>query len=289
MKTLNLKDGACLKYVDSGTGRSLVFLHGWGMQSLFFKEQVAGLSPRFRVVVPDLRGHGRSSRLRQGQGLSTLVDDVAELLVGLDLTQVIVIGWSMGAMVSWGLAQHEQSDRLSALVSIDMVPKILNDESWPFGLHAGPDASVFSGVVDRMLSDWPRFTRIFVPRIFARGRDSERKALVDWMVHETEQNHAQSMAQLWMSISDQDFRNDIANLQLPTLVTYGALSQLYRAEASEWITNNAPNASRFRFADSGHAPHLEETRLFNEAIESFARQTGTGSADEATNGTNERI
>jgi pimeloyl-ACP methyl ester carboxylesterase len=287
VKTLNLKDGACLKYEDQGTGRPLVFLHGWGMQSAFFKDQVAGLSPRFRVVVPDLRGHGQSSHLSQGQGLSTLVDDVAELLVDLDLTGGIVVGWSMGAMVAWGLAQRTESNRLSALVSIDMVPRILNDESWTFGLHSGADASVFTGVVDRMLTDWSRFTKIFVPRIFARGRETERRALVDWMVHETNQNHAQSMAQLWMSIGDQDFRHDIAKLQLPTLVTCGALSQLYQPEASEWIASHAPNATKVVFSNSGHAPHLEEPNLFNKTIESFARQTASGAPDELNIGKSE--
>lgn len=282
MKTLTLKDGAYLKYEDQGSGRPLIFLHGWGMQSAFFKEQVAGLSPRFRVVVPDLRGHGQSSRLRQGQGISTLADDVVELLVGLDLAQAIVIGWSMGAMVCWSLAKREEATRLSALVSIDMVPRILNDESWTFGLRSGSDASVFSGVIDRMLTDWPRFTRIFVPRIFARGRESARQALVDWMVNETEQNHPQSMAQLWMSIGDQDYRRDLAKQQLPALVTYGALSQLYQPLASKWVADTMPNATRVKFADSGHAPHLEEPELFNRKIESFAAQTGF----EATNESN---
>ena len=140
-------------------------------------------------------------------------------------------------------------------------------------VNRGRDASVFSGTVSRMLADWPRFTRIFVPRIFAHGGAEQQQALVDWMVTETEKNHPQSMAQLWMSIGEQDFRNDLANLQLPTLITYGARSQLYRAEASEWITNNIPNATGVGFADSGHAPHLEEPDLFNKEIESFARQT----------------
>lgn len=282
MKNLILKDGGLLKYEDQGSGRAILLLHGWGMQSEFFKEQIARLSPRFRVVVPDLRGHGQSSELQDGQGLSTLVDDVAELLVDLDLSQVIVIGWSMGAMISWSLLQRTEAARVSALVSIDMVPKLLNDPSWSFGLREGSNASVFSGVVSRMTADWPRFTKIFVPRIFARDRAVERKALVDWMVHETEHNHSQSMAQLWMSMADQDLRNDLANISLPTLVIYGELSQLYRSEASEWVADNMPNATRVGFANSGHAPHLEEPDLFNKEIESFARQTEISQPNESS-------
>ena len=273
MNILDLKDGGHLAYEDEGAGRPIVFLHGWGMQSTYFKAQIAALSPRFRVVVPDLRGHGQSSRLRQGQGLSTLVNDVAELLVSLDLTQALVVGWSMGAMVTWGLLQHKEAARVSAIVSIDMVPRILNDEAWTFGLREGSDANVFSGVVKRMLADWPRFTRIFVPRIFAHESAAQKQALVDWMVTETESNHPPSMAQLWMSIGDQDFRKDLVNLQLPTLIIFGRRSQLYRPEASEWLAENIANATRVEFANSGHAPHLEEPDLFNREIESFARQT----------------
>lgn len=273
MNILDLKDGGHLAYEDEGAGRPIVFLHGWGMQSTYFKAQIAALSPRFRVVVPDLRGHGQSSRLRQGQGLSTLVNDVAELLVSLDLTQALVVGWSMGAMVTWGLLQHKEAARVSAIVSIDMVPRILNDEAWTFGLREGSDANVFSGVVKRMLADWPRFTRVFVPRIFAHESAAQKQALVDWMVTETESNHPPSMAQLWMSIGDQDFRKDLVNLQLPTLIIFGRRSQLYRPEASEWLAENIANATRVGFANSGHAPHLEEPDLFNREIESFARQT----------------
>lgn len=273
MNILELKDGGHLAYEDEGAGRPIVFLHGWGMQSTYFKAQIAALSPQFRVVVPDLRGHGQSSHLEDGQGLPTLVDDVAELLVHLDLSQALVVGWSMGAMVTWGLLQHKESARVSALVSIDMVPRILNDEAWTFGLRVGSDASVFSGVVKRMLADWPRFTRIFVPRIFAHESGAQQQALVDWMVAETEDNHPPSMAQLWMSIGDQDFRKDLVNLQLPTLIIFGRRSQLYRPEASEWLADNIANATRVGFANSGHAPHLEEPDLFNREIESFARQT----------------
>ena len=273
MKILNLEDGGYLKYEDEGSGRPMVLLHGWGMRSTFFKQQIAAFSPRFRVVVPDLRGHGQSSQLEEGHGLSTLVDDVAELLARLDLSQAIVVGWSMGAMISWALVRRKEARRISALVSIDMVPRILNDESWTFGLREGRDASVFSGAIDRMLADWPGFTRFFVPRIFAGGRASERQALVDWIVEETENNHPESMARLWKSIGNQDFRNDLARQRLPALVTYGMLSQLYPPEASEWVARNMPNARRVGFTNSGHAPHLEEPELFNREIETFAEQT----------------
>lgn len=89
MTLLNLKDGGHLKYEDAGSGPPIVLLHGWGMCGEFFGKQVADLSSRFRIVVPDFRGHGDSSHLVDGQDLPTLVADVTELIVSLDLSQAI--------------------------------------------------------------------------------------------------------------------------------------------------------------------------------------------------------
>ena len=273
MKILNLADGGLLKYESEGSGRPIVLLHGWGMRGEFFRQQIAAWSPRFRVVVPDLRGHGESSHLRDGQGLPTLVDDVAELLASLDLSQTLLVGWSMGAMVAWGVMQTNEASRISGLATIDMVPRLLNNENWQYGLRRGRDAKVFSRVIDSMLSDWTGFTRIFVPRIFAGGKAAERKQMIDQMVKIVEQNHPESMARLWESMAEQDFRKQLAHISVPALVTYGKLSQLYSEEASEWLADKIPNARSVGFADSGHAPHLEEPDLFNREIETFALQT----------------
>ncbi len=270
MKILNLADGGLLKYESEGSGRPIVLLHGWGMRGEFFRQQIAAWSPRFRVVVPDLRGHGESSRLKDGQGLPTLVDDVAELLVSLDLSGSLLVGWSMGAMVAWGVMQRKEAARVSGLVTIDMVPRLLNDENWKFGLREGKDASVFSAVTARMIADWPGFTRIFVPRIFASGQREKCTALTDRIINETEKNDPESMARLWLSMADQDFRGNLSQINTPTLVIHGARSQLYSEEASNWVVSHMPNARLVNFANSGHAPHLEESELFNQAIAKFA-------------------
>ncbi len=282
MSILDLRDGGHLKYQDKGSGRPIVLLHGWGMRGEFFKYQIAALASRFRILVPDLRGHGNSSHLDDGQGFSTLVDDVAELIASLELSGTMLVGWSMGAMVSWGLMQRKEASHVSSLVTIDMVPRLLNDNNWTYGLRDGNDATVFSGVVARMLADWSGFTRVFVPRIVARGMEAKRQILVDWMIRETENNHPESMARLWQSMASQDFQNSLASIRVPSLVTYGAHSQLYRAQASEWVADQLPDASLLGFSDSGHAPHLEEPDLFNRAIEKFANQTGVAPSGRST-------
>lgn len=244
------------------------------MRGKYFREQVAGLSPRYRCIVPDLRAHGESGPLQPGQGITALAEDIAELMAHLDIANVTLVGWSMGAMVCWSLMQLGAANRVSGIVSIDMVPKILSDSQWPFGLRKG-DKSVFAHAVARMTTDWPAFTRNFVPRIFARGSDAQSKNIVAEMVADAEKNDPESMARLWMSLAEQDFREQLGGLEKPCLVTYGRQSKLYREEASLWLAAKLPDARAVAFSKSGHAPHLEEPDKFNSEIMAFVGQSGS--------------
>ena len=83
-------------------------------------------------------------------------------------------------------------------------------------------------------------------------------------------NDPEAMAQLWGSMADQDYRDQIGHLAVPMLVTYGEQSQFYDKEASEWLVSHAPNATMVGFPKSGHALQLEEPEQFNEEVRKFA-------------------
>jgi len=99
--TLRLNGGGTLEFDDQGSGPVMVFLHGWSLGKEAFAKQRRELSDRYRVVVPDMRGHGDSKKFVEGDGIDTLAGDLEQLLVELDLTDVILVGWSMGALVAW--------------------------------------------------------------------------------------------------------------------------------------------------------------------------------------------
>ncbi len=262
---LELADGARLRYRATGAGRPLVFVHGWGMGGAAFEQQHREMSQRFRVVSFDLRGHGGSSPLAEGQGLGTLGGDLAELLAALNLDQVVLIGWSLGAMVCWE-ALARSPERVGALVVVDMVPRILNDSSWNLGLRAGSDASVYAASIARMRQDWPAYTRVFVPRIFARDSASE---LTEHARALAVGNDPESMALLWAAMVEADYRGLLPDMPVPTLIVYGERSQLYRPAAAHALAAAIPGARTIGVA-AGHAPHLEQPETFNRIIEQFA-------------------
>lgn len=81
-----------------GTGRPLVLLHGITLRADVWAPQFHQLADRYRVIAVDLRGHGTSKAGTAGYGIGRLADDLAALLIGLDLHHAVVVGRSMGGM-----------------------------------------------------------------------------------------------------------------------------------------------------------------------------------------------
>jgi len=267
---LELTGGGLLEFDDAGSGPAIVFLHGWSLGKGAFSIQRRELSDRYRIVVPDMRGHGNSTKFVNGDGIDTLAGDLEQLLVQLDLDNVILVGWSMGALVAWEFAQGPQGGRVAGIVTIDMVPRVLNGNGWQHGLRSGTHLYDVDIDLTKMRDDWRAFTRAYVPKVFADGKTDERRELIDTMVDLVSNNDIDSMAGLWTSLVQADYVDSVQQLDVPTLITYGKLSQIYSEEAADWMDRHIPNSQRIGFADSGHAPHIEQPQLFNESLAGFA-------------------
>ena len=85
----------------------LVLIHGWNLDgAMTFHRIIPALARRFRVVVPDLRNHGRSDWVRGPVEIADLADDVAGILDAIGITGATVLGYSMGGMVVQELARR---------------------------------------------------------------------------------------------------------------------------------------------------------------------------------------
>jgi pimeloyl-ACP methyl ester carboxylesterase len=229
-----------LEFDDEGDGPAIVFLHGWSLGKEAFEIQRRELASRFRVVVPNMRGHGASTAYGAADGIDTLALDLERLLVHLDLHEVTLVGWSMGALIAWEFMRGPHSGRVAGIVTIDMVPKVLNDEDWQHGLRAGTHLYDVDIDLTRMREDWPAFTRAYIPKVFAARRSAERRELIDKMAGFVADNDVESMANLWASLVKADYIEAVQNTGAPTLITYGLSSQVYDEMAAAWMDDNIP-------------------------------------------------
>lgn len=253
---------------ETGQGRPLVFLHGWSCHGGFFAPQAAAFGPRHHVLLPDLPGHRRSPRPAAELSIPALADALHAMIAERGLRDVVLIGWSMGALVAFDYIARHGRAALAGLVIEDMTPRIVNEDNWDLGIRGGFDMGQSMATVLAMQADWPAYARGFLPRLFARAGGTD-PALCAWAGAEIAQNAAAPMAALWASMADRDYRWLMPRLDLPVLVMHGADSQLYDAAVARWLADTIPGARRHAVAGAGHTPHLEQPGDYNAALAAF--------------------
>lgn len=123
--------GVELHLWEKGEGKPLVFIPGLTFSGEIFKAQIEHFSANYRVMAIDPRGQGYSAKTVDGNDYLTHGRDLAALLDALELTDVVLIGWSTGNLDTWSYVQQFGKDRLRGVVTIDMSPLPLSpDPTW---------------------------------------------------------------------------------------------------------------------------------------------------------------
>ncbi|MBO6894553.1 MAG: alpha/beta hydrolase [Roseibium sp.] len=249
---------------DEGTGRPLVLIHGWSCPGQFFQRQIDALKGQARCIVPDLPGHGRT-----GAALPLDIESAARsvhaYLEEQDLTDAILCGWSMGALVSYAMIQLHGVARVSSVVAIDMSPKVLNAVDWANGTLNGLNEALNANVLAGIVPDWSRLPARIAGRLFAGGQNPDPN-LLEYSRVEIAKADPALLQSMWASLTAQDFRRFLREFPLPLHLIAGLKSQLYGPGVHRWHLENVPRFTLCEFENSGHAPHLEEADRFNQLI-----------------------
>lgn len=114
-------NGVDINYIDSGKGDAVVLLHGLGSSNRDWDLQIPVLASKFRVIAPDLRAHGKSTRIPQNQGVDYMAEDVFQLLKELGICKADIVGFSMGGAVAFELA-YRYPEILNRVIIINSGP-----------------------------------------------------------------------------------------------------------------------------------------------------------------------
>lgn len=120
-----------LHYWEKGEGDALVFIPGLTFSGEVFKAQIEHFSRTRRVVAIDPRGQGLSTKTVHGNDYVTHGADIIKLIEGLDLRNVVLVGWSTGNLEVWSYLEQAGYDSLAGAVTVDMSPLPLSpDPAW---------------------------------------------------------------------------------------------------------------------------------------------------------------
>ena len=254
---------------ESGTGRPILFLHGWSCHGGFFDAQRAALADGFHTIAPDLPGHGATGTSGPDLTIEATADACADMLAGRDLSGVVVVGWSMGAHVAYAMLQRHAASRIAGLVVLDMTAKILNDDDWRLGISGGFDAARNALALRLMRTDWSAYAAALTRNMFADAVVPQDPAIASLLTG-IRRNDPASMTAMWTSLAGQDFRPLLPRLTVPTLIAHGAKSRIYAPAVARFQADTIPDARIETFAASGHSPHLEEPEAFAAMLRGFA-------------------
>jgi non-heme chloroperoxidase len=263
-----LTDGTPLYYEDAGAGPAIVFVPGWTFTTRVWGRQTTALADRFRVVTCDLRGAGRSGKTLAGHGFSRYASDLHELFVGLNLKDITLVGWAMGATVAMHYtALGDMIGRVGRLVWVDHSPRFYALPDWPFALYGSLTPEALEQTLDRLLADRPGATNALLDDIFSEGiGEEDRQAFyADSFLTPT------SVAvQMLNAVAATDLRPLLGALKLPCLFVNGARS-VVPCGVGRWMAAQVVSGRHAVLQDAGHAPFWDQPGQFNALVEGFVR------------------
>jgi pimeloyl-ACP methyl ester carboxylesterase len=252
-----------------GDGRPVVLIHGWPLSGASWSEQVPALSDGgYRVVTYDRRGFGDSDP-GDSYGYDALSDDLANVISDLDLSEVTLVGFSMGGGEVARYASRHGVDRLHSVVLAAAVP--------PFLLQGedNPDGPLTQDAADGMRSgledDRDAFFDGFMTQFFSAGDDLEvteeqrQEALA--LCRRSDQGAALGCMEAFATT---DFREDLAAITVPALVLHGDSDGIVPFEGSGQRSHEAIEGSELVVLEGApHGCNVSHAAEFNRALLTF--------------------
>jgi pimeloyl-ACP methyl ester carboxylesterase len=181
---------------------------------------VIRLSDRgWRCVTFDRRGHGRSDDPCQGYDFDTLADDIAAVLDGLDLKNVVLVGHSMGgAEVVRYLTRHRSERVAHAVLIAPTTPFRMKTDDNP----DGKPREVIEKARESLKHDFPRIAAEAAPDFFGLPKYSVSTQTMDWWCRMLlDRCSIKVLSDLFKVMNETDFRPELRTIRTPTLILQG--------------------------------------------------------------------
>lgn len=259
-QAFTLPDGRTLAWREAGSGPPLVLLHGWSLSGYAFDE-LAGLLPGHRVLLPDLPGHGGSTPTpARVPVLAELADDLAAWLAVAAPGPLVLGGWSLGGMLAMELAARPGVP-VERLILLGTTPRFTAGPDWPFGLPATQVRALRRNLERHFAATLGEFFALtFAPGEVAADR---LRAIRTFAVQPAGLPDAATAAALLGLLECHDQRHLPALISCPTLVVHGGEDRITPIGAGRALAAALPHGRLVEFPGAGHAPHW--TRLLETA------------------------
>ena len=276
MKFLDLH-GDRVAYQDAGSGdEALLLIHGMAGSSETWRAVIPQLSKKYRVIAPDLLGHGQSAKPRSDYSLGAFAVLLRDLLDELDISGATVVGQSLGGGVAMQFAyQHRTYCRRLVLISSGGLGP---DVGWTLRLLSAPGAELLLPVIapppvvtaGNKVRSW----------LSAGGIESPRGAEM-WSAYTSLADSQTRQAFLKTLRSVVDYRGQSVSAlnrlyltsDMPTMVIWGDQDRIIPIEHGYALRDAQPGCRLEVLGGVGHFPHVERPSAVADLIDDFVDTT----------------
>ena len=269
LKTAGITEGTIF-YAVTGEGPPVLLLHGFGGQIWVWEKQVAALSKRNRVYIPDLIGYGYSDRPKVEYTPALFIDSVKQFMDQLGLRRASLIGTSMGGGIAWAFAltYPERVDKLVLIDSVppDVVPEVRNPSyRWFLAIRNLPllpglaVALHTRGMLRATLMEMVYDDRLISDEVVERQYRIGRIAGTARVMTSTAR-HAEELKR---------YAGALRTLVKPTLIIWGDQDEVFPVAVGKGLQASIKDSELLVIKQSGHMTMWEHPSETNQAILEF--------------------
>jgi pimeloyl-ACP methyl ester carboxylesterase len=264
------QDGTEIYYTDWGTGRPVILIHGWPLNSDMWEKQSTFLAEHgLRVIQYDRRGFGKSGKPWGGYDYDTFASDLNAVMEALDVRGATLVGFSMGGgEVVRYLSRYGQARVRNAMLMSAVTPFLLKTDDNPEGL----DVKVFAGIEESLRKDRPAFLEEFGETFYGRTslKHTVSGAELEWTQEMALTGSLRATLAAAKAWSTTDFRNEMKGITVPVLVIHGTGDATVPIDVSaRKSVKILPNATLSEYDGEPHGLFLTAPDKLNAELLAF--------------------
>ena len=259
-----------LNYEDLGRGKTVILIHGWPLNHVMWEYQLAELPKHnLRCIAYDRRGFGMSDYPWEKYDYDTFAADLKALIDQLHLTDITLVGFSMGGGEIARYIGKYGSDKISKVVLISSVtPFMLNTNDNAEGV----DKEVFDEMVENISEDRPAFLADFGKKFYGVSLfdDAISEQMLAWNQSLCLMSSHKATIDCVRAFSETDFREDLSKINVPTVIIHGDSDKIVPIEVSGNRTSMMlPNAKYLVYEGAPHGLFITEKDKLNMDLIDF--------------------
>lgn len=259
-----------LHLTDLGDGKVVVLIHGYPLSDASWEYQYHALiKAGYRVIGITLRGFGQSDKPYGKYNYDQFADDIKMVLDKLDIKDATLGGHSMGGAIALHYVARYNSAHVSKLALFSAAaPCHTKKPDYPYPFFTKEDITQW---VELNNSDRPALLAAVGER-FALTPTSLSPGIGAWLGGIEMQSSPYAMEQALIALRDEDLRDDLPKIKIPTLILHAKEDKIVSFALAEQISKAIAGSQLVRFDKSGHALFIEEKDKFNAEFIKFLKQ-----------------